>query len=160
MADLGFTINKSDLPEEEQTNFDPLPAGWYGVKITDADIKDTKSGTGQYIRIEYTVIGESYSGRKIWANLNIKNDNEVAQNIGQKQLNSLMGSIGLDVVSNTDQLVGHDLQVKVKITEATDKYEASNDVSSFKALSSGEKPSSGNTGESSSSGKPPWSKKK
>lgn len=155
MANLGGTINRTDLPEEEKGSYDPLPEGWYEVAMTGAELKDTKAGTGKYIKVEYTVIGENYTGRKIWGNLNIQNPSEKAEEIGRRQLNSLMSAVGIDQLEDTDQLVGNDLKIKLKIREAKDGYDASNDVSGFKSL--GEKPSQSSTGESSSN-KAPWQK--
>ena len=154
MAQLGFTIKKEELPEDEGGNYEPLPAGWYEVKITGAELKDTKSGSGQYIKIEYTVTGEKFTGRKIWGNLNIVNESEKAEEIGRKQLSSLMSATGIPTLTDTDELIGHDLSVKLKVREASGGYDASNDVSGFKAVEGGSSGAAASTGGS----KPPWSK--
>lgn len=155
MASLGFTINKEDLPEDSGGgDYTPLPAGWYTTQITGAELKDTKSGTGQYIKVEYTVVGDNYGGRKVWGNLNIKNDSEKAEEIGRRQLNQLMTAVGLKTLADTDELVGHDVEIKLKVREAQGDFGPSNDVSGFKSLGGAPK------GEAKAEGgsKPPWAK--
>ena len=132
MAQLGLTFKAEELPGEEK-NFEPLPAGWYTVQITGAEVKTTRSGTGQYIKPEFTVVGDNHQGRKVWGIINIVNDNQKAEEIGRSELKRLMSAVGIEVVSDTDELVGHTLQVKRKIRAATDDYEASNDVAGYKA---------------------------
>jgi len=135
MANLGQSYSKENLPEP--TGFDPIPAGWYDATITGAEVKDTKTSGGQYIAVKYTVVGPTHQGRVIFSNVNIRNQNPKAQEIGLANLNALITSIGLDTVSDTDQLIGGDCQIKVKIREAKDGYDAQNEVSGWKALEGG-----------------------
>lgn len=156
MAQLGYTINKADLPEDSSSgDYTPLPEGWYDVQVTGAEVKDTKSGTGQYIKVEYTIVGQDYAGRKVWGMLNIKNDNDKAEEIGRQELNKLMSSIGIESLTDTDQLVGPELSVKLKIRPAQGEYGPSNDVKGYKAKA---KAAAGDTTKTDGSA-PPWSKK-
>jgi hypothetical protein len=70
----------------------------------------------------------------VFGNLNIKNPNPKAEEIGRQQLGNIMRAIGLTKVNDTDQLIGGDLSIKLKVTAETDNYAASNDVSGFKAI--------------------------
>jgi hypothetical protein len=45
-----------------------------------------------------------------------------------------MRAIGLTKVSDTDQLIGGDLSIKLKLNPGTDQYAPSNDVNGFKAI--------------------------
>lgn len=156
MAQLGYTINKEDLPEQEGGDYSPLPEGFYTTQITGAELKDTKSGTGQYIKVEYTVVGDNYQGRKVWGNINIKNDSEKAEEIGRSQLNSLMAAIGLKTLSDTDELVGSDVTIKLKVKPAQGEWGPSNEVKAFK--SSGTSALKSESKDSDGGGKPPWAK--
>lgn len=130
MAQLGETINAAELPEGQ--NFEPIPAGWYSVTITGAEVKDTKAGTGQYIAVRYDVTGPTHEGRVIFGNLNIRNPNPKAEEIGRQQLGDLMRAIGLASVTDTDQLIGGRCQIKVAI-QKSDEYGDRNDVKGYKA---------------------------
>lgn len=140
MAFLGQTFAASDMPQGNN-NYEPLPAGWYTANITQAELKSTTAGDGQYIKLRYDITGPSHQGRVVFGNLNIKNPSAKAEEIGRQQLGEIMRAIGLAKVQDTDQLIGASLQIKLEIRPARtdDKtgktYEASNDVKGFKAVS-------------------------
>lgn len=127
------TISLNDIPAQEN-DFSPIPAGEYIVGIKNAELKDTKDGTGQYIKLKLDVIAPTNVGRILFANINIRNKSQVAENIGRQQLGSIMRALGLNSVSDTDMLIGGTLAVKVAIKEAQNGYEASNEVKAYKAV--------------------------
>jgi len=132
MANLNETYNASDLPES--SSFDPVPAGTYTAVITEAELKQTKAGTGQYIKTRYDIIGPTHQGRVIYSNLNIRNPNPKAEEIGRQQLGELMRAIGLSSVSDTDQLIGGICQIKVSIKPTDGQYDVSNEVKGWRAI--------------------------
>jgi len=146
MAFLGQTYAASDLPQGNN-NYEPLPAGWYTANITQAELKSTAAGDGQYIKLRYDITGPTHQGRVVFGNLNIKNASAKAEEIGRQQLGEIMRAIGLAKVEDTDQLIGASIQVKLEVRPArTDEktgktYEASNDVKGFKAVNGGAAPS-------------------
>jgi len=127
MASLNKTYVADDLPQTG--NFEPLPEGWYTTKITQADLKTTKAGNGEYIAVHYAI-----GGRTVFGNINIRNPSIKCEEIGRQQLGYLMRAIGLKKVSDTDELIGADLSIKLKIRPAEGQWEATNDVTGFKAL--------------------------
>lgn len=142
-------------------SFDPLPEGWYNVSIAGAEVKNTKAGTGQYISIKYTVTGPSHQGRVVFGNLNIKNPNPRAEEIGRQQLGDLMRAIGIPKIKDTDQLIGGNLSIKLTVKPADGQYEASNDIKGFKAISGASLPQPGvsPTPAPAPSAAPPWARK-
>ena len=148
---MEFSFDTSDVPVSDRS-FDLLPAGWYAATITGAESRDTKSGTGKYLRIEFTLADPA--GRKVWSNYNIKNDNPAAESIGRQQLAEVVRAIGKKAVRDTDELRGCALSIKVKVREAANGYEASNEVAAAKALE-GSAPTKAAAGKPS----PPWAKK-
>jgi hypothetical protein len=174
MAFLEHAISLDDLPESTgDGEFKPLPAGWYSATINKASLEPTKDGTGTKISIRYDITGPTHQGRVVFGNLNIKNKSHKAEEIGRAQLGELMRALGLAKLTDTDQLVGGSLSIKLDIREArTDAatgktYEASNDVKGFKASSdampsassipSFQKPAS--TAPKADGAAPPWVKK-
>lgn len=131
MANLGFTVNAADLPQD-QSGFDPIPAGDYTVRIAEAALQQTKAGTGQYIKLRLDVIAPSHQGRVLFANLNIQNANPKAEEIGRQQLGSIMRAINLPSIQDTDQLVGGVMNIKVTIKQ-DEQYGPSNEVKTFKS---------------------------
>ncbi len=133
MAFLNETFDVNELPQGNG-NFDPLPPGWYHANITGAELKSTKAGNGQYIAVRYDITGPTHQGRVVFGNLNIKNPNPKAEEIGRQQLGEIMRAIGLAKVTDTDQLIGGSLQIKLEIRQQ-EGYEPSNDVKGYKATS-------------------------
>ena len=134
MAFLGQTFDANELPQGNGGNYDPLPPGWYTATINKADLQPTKDGSGQYIKVRYDITGPSHQGRVVFGNLNIKNASAKAEEIGRQQLGELMRAIGLAKVTDTDQLIGGSLQIKLSIRPADGQYEAQNEVKGFKAV--------------------------
>jgi len=163
MATLTQSINVNDLPEDNGGDFAPIPAGMYNVRITDADIKDTRRGDGQFIKIRMDVTGPSHEGRVVFTNINIKNPSQKAEEIGRQQLGSIMRAIGVTSLQDTDQLIGGALQVKVAIRKS-EEYGDQNEVKSFKAMEGGAQTGPGAAAagaggsQAAASGKPPWAR--
>jgi len=155
MANLGQTFNTDDLPAGSGGNFEPLPAGWYQVTVAGAELKTTKAGTGEYISVRYDVVAPTHQGRVVFGNLNIKNPNPKAEEIGRQQLGNLMRAIGLANVSDTDQLIGGNCSIKLSIRKS-EQYGDNNDVKAWKAIEGGAVPTPAAKPETSSSA--PWAK--
>ena len=166
MALLNETFDAATLPQNT-SSFDPLPPGWYHANITGAELKNTKAGNGQYIAVRYDVTGPAHQGRVVFGNINIRNQNIKAEEIGRMELGNLMRAIGLAKVTDTDQLIGGSLQIKLEIRQQ-EGYEPSNDVKGFKATSgsvptpaAASAPAQAAAAVPAASGKaaPPWAKK-
>ena len=155
MANLGQTFNTDDLPADSGGNFEPLPAGWYQVTVAGAELKTTKAGTGEYISVRYDVVAPTHQGRVVFGNLNIKNPNPKAEEIGRQQLGNLMRAIGLANVSDTDQLIGGNCSIKLSIRKS-EQYGDNNDVKAWKAIDGGSVPTPAAKTEAPSSA--PWAK--
>ena len=133
MAFLNEEFNFDELPQGNG-NFEPLPAGWYTGTISQAELKATKAGNGQYIKLRYDITGPTHQGRVVFANLNIKNANPKAEEIGRQQLGDIMRAIGLAKVTDTDQLIGGQIGIKLEVKQDA-QYGASNEVKGFKSVS-------------------------
>lgn len=124
-----FDLDLSNVKEQKQ--FEALPAGKYLMTCTNAELKDTKDGTGKYIKIELTVKAGEHEGRKLFSNFNIVNKNQQASEIGQSQLKSflvLSKYATPERLKNVTDLCGLTVGVKTKIksdAEYGDKAEVS-----------------------------------
>ena len=161
MAFLTESFDINELPVGNTGSFEPLPAGWYTATINQAELKDTKAGNGQYIKLRYDITGPSHQGRVVFGNLNIKNANPKAEEIGRQQLGEIMRAIGLAKVTDTDQLIGGQIGIKLEVKE-DEKYGPSNEVKGFKSLSGSAAPAATMPAASApAAGKaaPPWAKR-
>jgi hypothetical protein len=119
-----FDAEAQDAPQ----SFEPFPVGTYAFEISDAEVKDTSSGTGKYLKTELTVIGPEYVGRKVFANFNLQNASAEAERIGREQFGALCRAIGKPKVGDANELIGGQFQAKVKIRPARDNYNAQNEI--------------------------------
>ena len=137
MAILSQNALEGIRTAEATLGFDPLPEGEYTVKVDSTDLKPTKSGTGQYVKVELVVLGPKYQGRKLFANYNIVNDSMEAMRIGRQQIKSLMTASGMtqeqiNQFNDTDQLLGLTCNVLLGIDEGNDQYGAQNRIKRYK----------------------------
>ena len=160
MAFLETPIDINNIPADEKRDFDPIPAGWYTAAIAGADIKETKAGTGNYIAVRFDVTGPEYQGRVVWTNLNTRNPNPKAEEIGRQQLGNIMRAIGLTKLEDTDQLLGGNLAIKVSVRDDP-TYGSSNEVKGYRAIEGSAPPvapPTAKTAENAASA-PPWASK-
>ncbi len=121
--------------DHEPTNdFEPLPAGLYMVEIDNAEVKTTKAGTGRYLKLEMSIIGQDYMGRKIFANINLKNPNKQAEEIGLRDLAALGLAIGVTTIKDTTDLLGKPLIVKLSVKPGDGNYGPNNEVRAYKSI--------------------------
>lgn len=141
-----------------KTSFDPIPAGWYVAQVTDSGVNPSKSGNGMRMTLTFDILDGEFKGRKIFAGLNVQHANPETERISQEQLSTLCHSVGVIDLKDTAQLHMKPVMIKVKVREAKDGYDASNDVSGFKSATSGSAPTGG-APSASNSAIPPWQKK-
>jgi len=156
MSFLDAPISINELPESSNS-FEPLPAGWYQANIKGAEVKATKAGNGQYIAIQYDILGPTHQGRVVFGNLNIRNPNPKAEEIGRQQLGEVMRAIGLTTVTDTDELIGGQLSIKLSIRKS-EEYGDNNDVKGFKAINGGPATQPKDAPKKSASSSAPWEK--
>jgi hypothetical protein len=98
----------------------------------------------------------------VFGNLNIKNANPKAEEIGRQQLGDIMRAIGLAKVTDTDQLIGGQIAIKLEVKEDA-QYGASNEVKGFKSVSGSAAPAAAipqvQSNSAPAKAAPPWAKK-
>lgn len=86
-------VFRREQAENYVDSSDCLPAGKYRVMITDVEDKETRSGTGKYLRLKFQVIDGEYQNWYTTDMINYKNDNPKAEEIGWQQLKKCVKSI-------------------------------------------------------------------
>lgn len=105
MASLGSTFNAQDHDTEQRGDYEELPNGTYLLEIEASDVVPTKAGNGTILKTTNVVIApEEYKGRRLFTQYNLENANATAQEIGQRQFASLCRAIGVDAVSDSEEL--------------------------------------------------------
>lgn len=104
MADLGFDFDPSAAPERTGGNFDPLPTGNYVAQIIESELAQTKAGTGLLLKLTWVILEGEFADRRVWQNLNVKNQSQQAQDIGQSQLREICEALDVGTFRNADVL--------------------------------------------------------
>ena len=127
MARMNFDASAVELPEGEYTSKydEPVPDGSYLAEIVDQDEKENSKKSGRFVHVKWEIAEGEHLGRWIpeWINY-IHKHSEVTQRIGEQQLKKLCDALGIDKVSDTDELQGK----RAIITVGTDKNDKSRNV--------------------------------
>jgi|TARA_R110002020_G_scaffold340097_2_gene555099 hypothetical protein len=138
MTKLNFDADQvlKELPEEDR-GFEPLPSAWYEAQISASNIKPTKAGTGEYLELTFDIIGDQYTGRKVWTRLNLENPNETTVRIAKQDLAKICKAVKLSHVEDSMELHGKPMQIKVQYKEGEGDYGPSNDIKDYKSSALG-----------------------
>ena len=109
MSTLNFNANEV----EPSVGFDAIPAGKYQAVITDSEMKDTKSGTGKYLQLEFEIIEGDYKNRKLWARLNLENANSEAVRMARADLSAICRAV--NVIQPRDSVELHNLPLTITV---------------------------------------------
>lgn len=136
MGDINAVCDGHDFDSsqvEPSTPFEPVPAGWYPVMIAEIEVKQTKAGTGYYLKLTHQIVDGEFSGRKLWDQINLKNPSPKAEEIGLRQFSALCRAAGVMTVKDSSQLKEKLLMAKAKVT-VDEQYGPKNEVIGYKSL--------------------------
>jgi hypothetical protein len=118
--------------------FEVLPDNTLVTAVLQAsEMKTTSKGDGHYLSLEFVVIEGRYEGRKFFDRLNLDNPNEQAVKIAERSLSALCHAAGKLKVSDSDELHGIPVVLKLGIDPAKGEYEARNKVKTYLPVDSG-----------------------
>jgi hypothetical protein len=117
---------------EDDRGFEPVPEGIYTLKAVDAELKETKNGTGELIKVQFKVVEPSdYKNRVIFVNYNVVNASSEAERIGRSQLASWARACGKPNITDTDKLLDRPFQARVDVQEGSGGYGPQNRIRSY-----------------------------
>lgn len=128
--DLNFDVGSSS----DQTR---LAKGDYPFVCTDAEVKTTRAGNGQYVNCKFVVADGPCKGKIVWAMFNISNPSETAQKIGREQLSKLCMAIGFkegEKLTDTAMLLRKPFKGSLDIKQRKDNGENYFDIVKFEKL--------------------------
>ena len=120
MPEYTFFDPNEDL--STSMTFEPIKDGTYDCVLNTHNWKQTNSGTGMYLEMEYAIMGGDFDGRLVWNRLNLVNKNEQAVLIAREQLAEFCRAVGCEqALASEKELLqfmancwGKKVQVKVK----------------------------------------------
>jgi len=131
MAVINHVI-RDDIPNEKPK---PVPEGDYLAMIVKSDAGRNKSGTGDFISLNFKIIDGQFKGRQIFDYINHKFDaygtdegKTKAQHIGQRHFNEICRALGY-TTQVADTMLLHDKPLKITVGVKHDPgYDPKNEV--------------------------------
>ncbi len=123
MASIAGSYNPEAAPSE---GFKPLPAGEYKLEIVESEYKATQGGSGMILACKARVVGGEFDLRPYYINYNLENDNEISQEIGQRNFAGLRRATGVLAPTDSAQLHFQTFRVKIGSKARKDTGELEN----------------------------------
>ena len=142
---------------EERQSLDVIPKGEYLATATDSEWKDTRSGTGRYLQFVFKIADGEHKGRLLWARMNLENSNKTAVDIAKRELAELCRACGTIRPSQSEELHGVPVVLKVAVRIRKDNGEPSNEIKGYlPASGTAAKKQPVESASSDASDSPPW----
>ena len=123
-------FNARDIEPAKGTS-DVIPTGKYDVVISKTETKPTKSGNGEYLQLEFTIIQGPHADRKVWSRLNLDNPNPIAVSIAKAELSAICRAVGVLTPSDSSELQDIPLNIDIRIEKRADTGGETNVVKGF-----------------------------
>ena len=129
-----------DANNYEPQSFDTIPSGDYDAVITESELKDTKAGDGQYLKLTLQILSGEYANRKLWDILNLKNKNPKAVEIAKGTLSSICRAVETMTPKDSADLHNKPLLIAVGVEAASGGYNEKNKIVGYRKLPVGMSP--------------------
>jgi hypothetical protein len=123
-------FNARDIEPAKNVS-DVIPTGKYDVVISKTERKPTKSGNGEYLQLEFTIIQGPHADRKVWSRLNLDNPNPIAVSIAKAELSAICRAVGVLTPSDSSELQDIPLNIDIRIEKRVDTGGETNVVKGF-----------------------------
>ena len=101
------------------------------MHIIASEKKATKSGTGEYLKLEMEIISGDFKGHKVWTNLNLENPSQSAVDIAQKELATICRAVNVLNPKYSENLHKIPFIGSVGIKPAEGRYPESNTMTNY-----------------------------
>src|SRR5262249_4769002 len=85
-----------DVPNEEGSKFDLIPAGKYKGEIVKASVAPTKNGRGEAVSLQWSIDGGEFDKRLIFQLLLLKHESADAQRFGRQKFRDICAAVGIN----------------------------------------------------------------
>ena len=95
-----------------------VPEGEYNVILSNTEVspapgQPAANGTDRQIKCTYKILDGPLAGQMVFGNIQVEHSNPVAKQIGLERLSAICHCVGVHKISDTAQLHGRPLRVKV-----------------------------------------------
>lgn len=138
---------------EPRVEFEPIPAGRYLACLIDTQEKRTKANDGSYMECTFEILDSGLTGRRVWARLNLDNQNEKARQIARAELSAICRSVGVMTPQTSEELHNLPIYITVKQEKRNDGDGMTNRITKYESQAAQQQAPNGN------GATPPWMRK-
>lgn len=112
----------------------PIPTGDYTMHCESSELQPTRDNTGVMLKCVFVVIDGEHEGRKVFTNFNVRNKNQMAQQIGIAEFKALCLACGIefaDARNDTSVLLQVPFLARVGIEKAREGFDPRNEIKKF-----------------------------
>ena len=117
---------------EDMNDFSIIPAAEYIAQVMKSEMCDCKSTAkapnGKYLKLTFKIIAGKFKDRLLWTQLNLVNKNQQAVEIANKELATICKAVGLVSISDSQELHGKPMKIKVSVKPAVANYPEKNEI--------------------------------
>lgn len=133
MAKLPSAFNSKE--HEDMNDFSAIPADEYIAQVTKSEMVKCKSTAkdpdGSYLKLTFSILSGKYKGRNLWVQLNLINKNVQAVEIANKELGTICKAVNLVSITDSQELHGKPMRIKVGIKPASANFPEGNKISYY-----------------------------
>jgi hypothetical protein len=136
MGNLGKAFDFSKVPQSDRGPMSLLPSGLYIAHIIEGSVVPAKSGRGLVANLMWEILDGPHERRRVWSRVNVENENETAQEIGQRFMGMLQTALGIEgLVDSTDVFLFQAVEINVGVEKSRDpQYPDRNMVKSIRPV--------------------------
>lgn len=125
MTAINYMVGEYD--EKIDLKYPPFPEGIYPLRVSYwGEPKETKKHTGFYTPIIFEIREGQYAKRKIFENLNLKNESKLVEKIAENTKNAILLAAGFSLnqhISDTSELLDATLSIEITYPDGPDGNE-------------------------------------
>jgi len=117
---------------EPSKDFGVLPPGKYTCLVENAELKDTRAGTGKFVKVTLKVLEVGpHENRKLFDNINVFNPSENCQSMGIAQLSALGRAAECFPLGDTNDIIDKVVTAVVNVKKRNDTGEDQNNIQTY-----------------------------
>ena len=109
-----------------------VPEGWYNAKVDQIEQRVSASDN-TYLNISFKIAEGDFANQMLWDRLNLWHPQKVTVEISQRRLSALFRAAGYSSLGNTDDLLGEEIQVRVKVRSGDNGYDDQNEIRDYRS---------------------------
>lgn len=111
---MDYAFNADENIDESR---ETIPAGTYTLRVTQADLVETKARTGKMVKIAYEILGPTCSGRWVFDQFVVEHINADAARIGRGKLSECTRALRTPSIKSLSELVGQTCDAKIAVVD-------------------------------------------